>query len=277
VSISIASLNSGSNGNCYYIGNKNEAVLIDAGISCKETEKRLRSIGISVSKIKAIFISHEHIDHIKGAEILSKKYSLPVYITKRTKNNCSINVPENKIVYFNSHEEIQIGEIKIKAFPKYHDAIDPHSFVVEYNNFNVGVFTDIGIPCENIKKHFSNCHAAFLEANYDEAMLQNGHYPYHLKKRISGDDGHLSNAQALELFMKHRSPYLSHLLLSHLSKENNRPELAEKLFKENSAGTYISVASRYNHSELFCIGDDAYKKAAPLKPMQLNLFINPLH
>lgn len=274
--IFFASLNSGSNGNCYYIGNKKEAVLIDAGISCKETEKRLRSLGISINKIKAIFISHEHIDHIKGAEMLCKKHSIPVYITKNTNNNCRFKIPEHTIVYFNSHEEIQIGDLTIKAFPKHHDAIDPHSFVVEYNNYNIGVFTDIGVPCEQVIKHFGRCHAAFLEANYDDEMLQNGHYPYHLKKRISGDEGHLSNDQALELFIKHRSPHLSHLLLSHLSKENNKPELAENLFRENSAGTLISVACRYNHSELFCIGDDAEKKAAPLKPMQLNLFANPL-
>lgn len=267
-----ASLNSGSNGNCYYVGNDTEAVLIDAGISCKETEKRLRSLGLQISKIKAIFVSHEHIDHIKGVEMLCARYSIPVYITEKTIKNSHMRIPKELTFHFRSDVDINIGEIKITPFQKYHDAADPHSFVIECKQDRIGVFTDIGAPCENIKKHFKRCHAAFLEANYDCTMLENGKYPNHLKKRISGNEGHLSNDQALEIFTQYKSDKLRHLLLSHLSKENNTTELVKELFIKNAGDTLITVASRYTHSELFCTGQSSEKKAAPFSTVQLDLF-----
>ena len=117
----------------------------------------------------------------------------------------------------------------------------------------MGVLTDIGAACEHVRKHFSQCHAAFLEANYDEEMLEKGRYPYHLKRRIRGGLGHLSNSQALEVFINHRSPNLSHLLLSHLSKDNNNPELVQELFNQHANGTEIIVASRYQESAVYHI------------------------
>ena len=119
----------------------------------------------------------------------------------------------------------------------------------------MGVFTDIGKPCENLIHHFKQCHAAFLESNYDVTMLENGRYPYFLKKRISGDKGHLSNKQALELFTMHRPSFMSHLLLSHLSKNNNCPKLVQHLFNEHAAGVKIIVTSRYEETEVYHIND----------------------
>ena len=253
MSLFIASLNSGSNGNCYYIGNEREAVLVDAGISCRETERRMKRLGLPMQKVRAIFVSHEHSDHINGVTVLSKKYSLPVYITPGTLNNCSLVLDEQKTFSFVAYQAVQVGELMVSAFPKFHDAAHPHSFIIECRGIKVGVLTDIGAACEHVINHFSQCHAAFLETNYDEELLEKGRYPYHLKKRIRGGHGHLSNSQALEIFINHRSAYLSHLLLSHLSKDNNRPELVHELFSQHANGTEIIVASRYEETEVYHI------------------------
>ncbi|MEO8762135.1 MAG: MBL fold metallo-hydrolase, partial [Bacteroidia bacterium] len=174
MSLYIASLNSGSNGNCYYIGNDTEAVLIDAGISCRETEKRMNRLGLAIEKVKAIFISHEHSDHINGLEVLSKKYQLPVYITEKTLQNSRLSLSEKLINSFTAHTPINIGKLCINSFPKRHDAIDAHSFTVVGNGVNIGILTDIGSVCKHVKESFSQCHAVFLEANYDEQMLDEG-------------------------------------------------------------------------------------------------------
>lgn len=253
MSLFITSLNSGSNGNCYYIGNNKEAVLIDAGISCKETEKRMKRLGLNIENVKAIFISHEHSDHIKGVEVLSRKFKLPVYITNGTLNNSNLNIGIPFIRTFRSYENITIGDLTIKPFPKLHDAADPYSFIVSGNGINIGVLTDIGSACHHVIENFKNCHAAFLEANYDEELLETGGYPFYLKKRIRGGHGHLSNVQSLEIFTKHRSENLSHLLLSHLSRENNSPQLVQKLFTEHAGDTKIVVASRDYETDVFHI------------------------
>jgi len=253
MSLFITSLNSGSNGNCYYIGNEREAVLVDAGISCRETEKRMLRLGLSMQKVKAIFVSHEHSDHISGIQILAKKYLLPVYITPVTLHRGGLALDQNQVIHFSAFETIQIGDLRITAFPKIHDAGNPHSFIIRCDDITVGVFTDIGVACENVVHHFKQCHAAFLEANYDDDMLENGGYPFHLKRRIRGGEGHLSNKQALELFTMHRPAFMSHLLLSHLSKNNNDPKLVQTLFDPYADGTTIVVASRYKETELYQI------------------------
>ena len=253
MSLFIASLNSGSNGNCYYIGNEHEAVLIDAGISCRETEKRMLRLGLSMRKVKAIFVSHEHSDHINGIPMLAKKYQLPVYITPPTLQNGGLKIEEHLVFSFVAMQSISIGNLKVTAFPKKHDAINPHSFTITYNDTAIGVFTDIGAVCENVIHHFSKCHAVFLEANYDDQMLDSGNYPYHLKRRIRSGHGHLSNKEAQLLFTTHRSPYLTHLFLSHLSKNNNDPQLVQELFDACAEGTHIVVASRNEETAVYHI------------------------
>lgn len=250
----IASLNSGSNGNCYYVGNNTEAVLIDAGLSRKETEKRMQRLGLPIKNIKAVFVSHEHGDHIFGLESLAAKYNLPVYITESTLNNCRLQIKAELIHFFQSNERIRIGALTIKAFTKLHDGCDPHSFVVQDDeDVCIGIFTDFGKACEQIIYHFKQCNAVFLEANYDDDMLASGNYPYFLKRRIGSDYGHLSNTAALKLFCTHRSKALTHLILSHLSKNNNCPELVEKLFTPYAGNTKIIIASRYHETEIFSI------------------------
>ena len=254
MSLSIASLNSGSNGNCYYVGNATEAILVDAGISCRETEKRMQRLGLSMQLVKAIFISHEHSDHIKGLCTLAKKYNLPVYITPGTLLNCRFPLNPANIRTLSVDEPIVIGNLHIRAFLKIHDAFDPHSFMISCDDVNVGVFTDIGAVCESLSFHFAQCHAAFLEANYDDIMLDQGRYPYFLKNRIRGGKGHLSNAKALELFTRLKPAHMSHLVLSHLSKDNNCPELVRELFSRHADGVQIIVASRYNETEVYRVG-----------------------
>jgi phosphoribosyl 1,2-cyclic phosphodiesterase len=253
MSLFVASLNSGSNGNCYYIANHQEAVLIDAGISCRETEQRMKRLNLSMKKVKAIFISHEHSDHINGVAGLSKKYKLPVYITPSTRQHHTLRVKEHLIFPFKAYKPVTIGQLTVTGFPKFHDARDPHSFIIANETVKVGVFTDIGVACDHVVTHFKQCHAAFLEANYDEDMLENGPYPLPLKNRIRSNTGHLSNAQALELFCKHRPSFMSHLFLSHLSKENNSPALVEKIFKPVAGDTKIIIASRYRETKVFPI------------------------
>lgn len=255
MSLSFASINSGSNGNCYYVGNEQEAVLVDAGISCREIEKRMKRIGLNMQKVKAIFISHEHGDHIRGLCTLANKYQLPVYVTDGTLSACKLAIPSRLLHSLNRYPQVKVGALTVNSFRKYHDAAEPYSFTVQDNEVMVGVFTDLGRVCDQLIHHFQQCHAAFLEANYDEEMLVNGRYPYFLKHRIRGGHGHLSNAQALELFLQHRSPKLSHLLLSHLSKDNNDPQLVLDLFAPHRGSTQVSVASRDVESAVFSLGE----------------------
>ncbi|MFZ4522520.1 MAG: MBL fold metallo-hydrolase [Bacteroidales bacterium] len=255
--IYLAALNSGSNGNCYYVGNGMEAVLIDAGISCRETERRMIRLGLPLRHVQAIFITHEHTDHIRGAEVLSRKYRIPVYITGPTYANSRMKIDAELLKHFTGGTPVGIGNLLVHPFSKLHDAAEPHSFAVSGNGVTIGVFTDIGMACEQVTRHLGLCHAAFLEANYDEAMLENGRYPYYLKQRIRGMEGHLSNDQALDLFNTHRAPWMQLLILSHISAENNNPQLVRELFDRHSGGARIEVASRHEETEVFCIEEEA--------------------
>ena len=277
MSLYITSLNSGSNGNCYYIGNNEEAVLIDAGLSCKETERRMNRLGLQMTKVKAIFVTHEHIDHVRGLAGLADKYGMPVYVTDATRKGCYHLRPESAFL-FEAHIPVNIGSLSITGFPKFHDAADPHSFNITCNGITIGVFTDIGVTCKQLISYFKKCHAAFLEANYDEEMLSNGAYPHFLKNRITGGVGHLSNTQALDLFTKHKPAFMSHLYLAHLSKDNNCPKLVQELFEKNAGATRVMVASRYEEMEVLHVGGTnrmimkSRKKLLENNPAQMSLF-----
>lgn len=278
----VASLNSGSNANCYYIGSSTEAVLIDGGLSCRETEKRLKRLKLDIKRVRGIFISHEHADHVMGVKLLSQKHNLPVYITPLTLQSLGLNLPEHLVFSVRPNELVAFESITVRAFPKLHDAVDPHSFIVAgrddaMNEIKVGVFTDIGKPCNHVITYFQQCNAAFLEANYDTEMLEKGKYTWALKNRIRGGYGHLSNEQALSLFTKYRPSFMSHLFLSHLSQHNNSPDKVQMLFYPHAGKTNIIVASRYRESALYTIkhGDIHDATRQPVKtprPTQLELF-----
>lgn len=255
MSLFVASLNSGSNGNCYFLSSEESAVIIDTGLSCRETEKRMKRIGRSLKNVKGIFITHEHGDHIHGLPAICKKYRIPVFLSPGTLAQSGMDIDRSLVHGIPSHEPIAVGDIHVTSFLKSHDARDPHSFIVSRNGVRVGVFTDLGHACENVIHYFSQCHAAFLESNYDEDLLEQGRYPYHLKERIKGDKGHLSNRQALDLFVQHRAPYLSHLFLSHLSEDNNHPRLVQNFFSKDAGYTQIIVAGRKKETKLYHIRD----------------------
>jgi phosphoribosyl 1,2-cyclic phosphodiesterase len=207
-------------------------------------------------------------------EVTAKKFQLPVYITPATLGNSGLKLDPALVFPFENYQPVCFGDLQVIPFPKQHDAADPYSFVVEHKGIRAGVFTDIGTNCAHVINNFKQCHAVFLETNYDEKMLEEGSYPFYLKKRIRGDKGHLSNDQALALFKAHRAPYLSHLLLSHLSQNNNSPTLVEELFRREAGSTHVVVASRYQETGVFHIHENslAGPAAAPLQAGQLSLF-----
>jgi phosphoribosyl 1,2-cyclic phosphodiesterase len=275
MSLRFASINSGSNGNCYYVGNDQDAILVDAGISCREIERRMERLGLSLRNVRAIFISHEHSDHIRGLPTLLKKFRIPLYITPATLRGSGMYLYEDLVRDFTGFEEVMIGSLCVRPFSKIHDAADPYSFTVSHGGTTVGVFTDLGRACANLVTHFRQCHAAVLEANYDEEMLERGNYPWHLKRRIKGGQGHISNREALELFRAHRPVFLRHLVLGHLSQNNNRPELVSELFTPHMGEVTLTVASRYEESAIFHVSADGGATPVhyePEAPAQLQLF-----
>ncbi len=271
-----ASLNSGSNGNCYYVGNADEAVLIDIGISCREVEKRMKRLNLNPKQVKAIFVSHEHGDHIHGVPAFAAKYQVPVYITLATYRAANLSLSKVNVHDFTKHQVIEIGELQVVAFPKKHDAADPHSFVVRHKGIHVGVITDIGRACDQVIEYFKMCHAVFLESNYDTEMLEKGGYPLALKNRIRNGFGHISNHEAAALLMQHRPDFLSHVFLSHLSRNNNSPERALAAFQGLAHTSQIVIAPRDRETPLFFIDGSVshHQPSALVVPegMQLKLF-----
>jgi phosphoribosyl 1,2-cyclic phosphodiesterase len=249
--IEICALASGSNGNCYYIGNNEEAVLVDAGLSFKQILKRMETKALDPQKIKAVFITHEHGDHVRGARVMGKKLDIPVYMTSGTYTASFHTWKPLSYIAVKDNTPVEVGLFKIFPILKNHDAAEPTSFRIEHNGYSVGIFTDIGSPCDNVKHHLKQCHAIFLEANYDLQLLKEGSYPYHLKVRIDSEVGHLSNSQAFELLKEHANPELQCVFLSHLSAENNKPELAYNLFKSLENRFLVKLTDRFAASELY--------------------------
>lgn len=251
--IEICALASGSNGNCYYIGNEKDAVLIDAGISCKQIISRMKEKGLRPEKVKAVFISHEHSDHIRGARVLAKKMHLPVYISAKTYLAAYHNMQPAFPRFFDPGSEIKVGEFTIYPFLKNHDASEPCSFRISYGDRNIGVFTDIGEPCSNVTTHLELCDVIFLESNYDEEMLRTGSYPYYLKQRVASAHGHLSNVQAFRLLEGSAGSRLKCVFLSHLSAENNTPELAMAACNSLASRIEIRLTSRYAAADIYTL------------------------
>ena len=249
--IELCALASGSNGNCYYIGNETDAVLVDAGISSRQILIRIHEAGLDANKIRGIFISHEHIDHIRGVRVLSNRLGIPTWFSQGTyKTIAPVDQPELSNLFLPG-KPVKSGSFTIHPFLKNHDAAEPCSFRIEHDDWHVGVFTDIGEACKLVKHHLRKCHALFLETNYDEKMLWEGSYPYMLKQRVASAHGHLSNDQAFELIRDHAGPELTHIFLSHLSGENNLPELAVRRFDSLTDRFRVSLTSRKTFSEVF--------------------------
>ncbi|MBP5365001.1 MAG: MBL fold metallo-hydrolase [Bacteroidales bacterium] len=254
--VKICSIASGSNGNAYYIENGEEAILIDIGISYKQLKNRAKARGIDIRKIKAVFITHEHSDHVRGLRVFSQNYDIDTYMTQGTAHSCRpYYMPAKAAKRIRCGETIEVGPFKVFCFAKPHDVAEPCSFRIETGGLSIGVFTDIGCACDGLAENLAECHVAFLESNYDEAMLRDGKYPEYLKRRIASDEGHLSNAQAVRIIEQVNPAKLHTLILSHLSADNNRPQIALKAFAHLAGRYKISTASRYEAGEILYVGE----------------------
>lgn len=250
------SLASGSKGNAIYLADNFTAVLFDAGLSGIQIQKRLEARGIRPERINAIIVSHEHSDHVRGVGVLSRRLKIPVYISRDTHLAAQKQIGALKqMVYFRCGESFTLNTLKIHPFSISHDAADPAAFTVESGENKIGIATDLGIATSLVKTHLKGCRMLFLEANHDMQMLIDGPYPWELKQRIKSRSGHLSNEDSRNLLQELIHDGLTHVILSHLSEENNTPRLALKAVGKVLAPDSIQVfvASQNNGSELICI------------------------
>ena len=254
--LKFCSLYSGSSGNSLYIENNNTKILIDAGVSGKKIVDALASLNVDINDIQAILVTHEHSDHALSLPVLSKKYNIPIYANEKTWSVLPTDKIKNHKI-FNINEPFLIGDLKIEPFPIPHDAICPCGFNIYSSNQKISIATDIGHITPEIVETLKKSSFLLLEANYEPEMLHSSSYPYHLKKRILSDIGHLSNEMAGKLITELSNHGLKHVMLGHLSKENNFPELAYQtvLNELNSknidlTNLEISVANRNEPSQL---------------------------
>lgn len=227
----LCSIASGSSGNCIYVGSDATHLLIDVGISGKKTEAGLNSLDISPRELDGILITHEHADHIAGIGVLARKYEIPIYATRGTIEaikNCSNvgNIQEDLFVEVQADKKITIKDLVVNPMRISHDAADPVAYRVSYGTKKVAVCTDLGVFNDYTVECLKGMDALLLEANHDVNMLQVGPYPYYLKQRILGERGHLSNENSGRLLSRILHDNLSAIVLGHLSKDNNLPELA---------------------------------------------------
>ncbi|PIE61567.1 MAG: MBL fold metallo-hydrolase [Desulfobacterales bacterium] len=237
-------LASGSKGNSIFVSTQDTAVLVDAGLSGIEIQRRLDTVGQDPQHLKAIIITHEHTDHVKGAGILSRRFDIPVYMNELTFRSCTHLGKIKHLNFFECGKSFVVDDLTINPFSISHDARDPAGLTLSYNDKKIGIATDLGIATSLVKSHLRYCNALYIEANHDPDMLLNGPYPWHLKQRVKSRTGHLSNHAARDLVAELCHKDLHHLILAHLSEENNRPELAADEVSKglNGRNTRLHVA-----------------------------------
>ena len=228
ISLKVCSLASGSSGNSIYIGSEEKNILIDAGLSGKEINRRLEKIDRKVEDLDAILVTHEHSDHLHGVGVLARKCGVPIYATAGTwaKGEEKVGKIKNKQQQVISREEFMIGDCKVNPFAISHDAEEPVGYTIKSANSKVAVATDMGEITEEVTEQVIGSDLVILESNHDLEMLKLGPYPWPLKKRVMGKEGHLSNDDAAAFAVKLAQNSAQRILLAHLSQDNNVPELA---------------------------------------------------
>lgn len=254
-------LYSGSSGNCSFLETDNTKILVDCGVSSKKIEEALNSIDISSKNIDAVVISHEHLDHVRGLSVFCKKYNIPIYANSKTFNNINQDLTQRTYVEFKSNIEFEIGDIKVFPFSIPHDATDPCGFNFYHGNNKLSIATDIGHIDNKILHNLDESSLLLLESNYEPDILKCSSYPYELKRRILGPNGHLSNEEAGNVITTLAKSGVSNIILGHLSEHNNFPELAYQTVmnsiisnKVNLDNLKLSVADRYKPNDLLEIG-----------------------
>lgn len=258
--LNFCSLYSGSSGNSLFVQTENTKLLIDVGVSSKKVEEALHSINVEPSSINAVLITHEHSDHVQGLGTFSKKYDIPIYANQETIDNMPTQISkiaEKNIKKFKVSDKFCIGDVDIKSFSIPHDAANPCGFNFFKDNKKISIATDIGHMNNKIVNNLEESEFVLLESNYDPDVLKCSSYPYNLKTRIAGPNGHLSNNMAGKTISYLLKFGLRKAMLGHLSKESNFPELAyktviEELMTENysESSLSLSVADRNKPSKL---------------------------
>ena len=226
--VCVCVLGSGSSGNATYVGTPEHGILIDAGLSGKETERRLAEIGTDLRSLKAVCVSHEHKDHVAGLGVLHRRYGLDLYANAGTISAIERDPRLRGLRWrvFTTGQSFFVGEIEVRPFSVPHDAYEPVGFVIAHEEVRVGIVTDMGISTSMVREHLRGCRVVVLESNHDEEMLAQSERPWSLKQRIMGRQGHLSNRLAAEMLAEIAGPSLEQVFLAHISAECNRGELA---------------------------------------------------
>lgn len=243
---SFFSLSSGSCGNCYYLGNSYYGILIDAGIGPRVIKKRLAEHGVNLSSIMAVLITHDHYDHIKSVGHLGEKLHIPVYATREVhrgiKNSPLIqNSLNGSAKYIEKGKTFQIEDFRVTPFDVPHDSNDNAGYYMEFGGQKMTLATDVGAITDEVANYMCKANQLVIESNYDEEMLNNGRYPWHLKRRITSGTGHLSNRQTAEFLANNFSSELRNIWLCHLSGDNNNPQLAFDTTKDQLSLKGIEV------------------------------------
>jgi len=252
-------LGSGSKGNCTLVESGDTRLLIDAGFSGKEIKRRLESVGLTIDKINALLVTHEHRDHISGVGIVARQCNIPVYANDSTHmaSESITGVIESRLE-FETGKTFEIGSLRIHPFRISHDTIDPVGFIITDGHGVFGYCTDTGKVTHLIRHHLKDCHGLVLEANHDQQMLQDGPYPLFLQQRVRSSQGHLANNDAGKLLQQLAGGCLHHVVLAHLSQTNNIPELALKTVENELSGRnkalVLTVACQNIPSQLISVG-----------------------
>lgn len=252
-------LASGSKGNAVYVSDGGTSILIDAGLSAVEIERRLHSRKLDPKNLDAIVVSHEHVDHIQGVGTLSRRYQLPVYINEPTLASGKGQLGAlYETMTFHRGMAFRIGGLCLHPFSVSHDASDSVGFTVRDDTAKMGIVTDLGMATQLVCYHLKGCRLIILEANHDQRMLEEGPYPWHVKQRIQGRLGHLSNEASRDLLGEVSHSALRHVILAHISETNNEPERALSVVGEavSHNRTQLSVAYQHVAGEIISLEDD---------------------